>query len=262
MKASVVIVTKNQKGFLQQTLPILLHQKFFGGYETIVVDSGSTDGAVGLVKSLPVKLVQIPPENFNYASAFNLGASWAKGEFLVRLSGDCIPQRIDFLTELLRPFSDPRVGATYGRYSISGRPGFGFPPAWSASRFPNKLTRYHIRPNFISSMSLMGETSEKLFNLAGGCCAVRKEIWKKRPFNENLAEAEDAEYAWFLHLIGYDIVYNPRAVCLHEHKISRRFYRPLQVKINWMKVLAGFIKYYFKKAFGSDEYENLNYLKQ
>ena len=59
---------------------------------------------------------------------------------------------------------------------------------------------------------------KNVYEFAGGCCAVRKSTWEKRPFNERLLAGEDAEYSWFLHLIGYDIVYNPKAVALHEHK--------------------------------------------
>ena len=55
MTASVIIITKNQKEFLHQTIPTLLSQKFSGSFEIIVVDSGSTDGAVEYVKTFPVK---------------------------------------------------------------------------------------------------------------------------------------------------------------------------------------------------------------
>ena len=58
---------------------------------------------------------------------------------------------------------------------------------------------------------------KNVYEFAGGCCAVRKSTWEN-DLNERLLAGEDAEYSWFLHLIGYDIVYNPKAVALHEHK--------------------------------------------
>jgi len=227
MKASIIIITKDQKNLLQRSLPVLLSQDFEGGCEIIVVDSGSTDGARGYLESLPVKLVKIRPETFNFAKAFNTGAEKAEGKFLVRLSGDVIPIGEGWLNEMIRPFEDPGVGGTYGIYTITGREGYGYPDFWPAERFPQKLTKYSVRPTFLMGINLFGiefgddKAREKAFNFAGGCCAVRKNIWQKRPFNEKLLAGEDAEYAWFLHLIGYDIVCNPKAKTIHEHKLAR-----------------------------------------
>src|SRR3990172_10003220 len=116
MEASIIIITKDQKEFLQKTLPVLLNQEFKGKYEIIVVDSGSTDDALQYIKSLPINLVQISPETFNYARAFNTGSKKAKGKLLIRLSGDCLPQDNFFLKEILDGFEDTKVGGTYGRY--------------------------------------------------------------------------------------------------------------------------------------------------
>jgi len=220
MKASVIIITKNQKHFLQQSLPVLLSQNFKEDFEIIVIDSGSTDGAREYIKSLPVKLIEFPAKNFKYARAFNSGAKIAKGEFLIRLSGDAIPVGKSFLKEILGPFKNLNVGAVYGKYKTTDRKGWGYPDFWPAKRFPKKLTKYSLRPNFLK-MILDRKFREEVFNLAGACCAIRREIWQKRPFNEKLSGAEDGEYAWFLHLAGYDIVCNPRAEVIHEHKIRR-----------------------------------------
>jgi GT2 family glycosyltransferase len=61
---------------------------------------------------------------------------------------------------------------------------------------------------------------DKLTALAGACCATRRGLWKERSFNENLLGGEDSEYALYLHLKGYDVVYNPKAEVLHEHKAA------------------------------------------
>lgn len=245
--ASVVIITKNQKEILLKSLPVLLKQNLEDKYEIIVVDSGSTDGAVEYTKSLPVKLVEIRPETFNYVKAFNTNAKNAKGKFLVRLSGEVIPTKTDFLAELLKPFTDEKVGGTYGRYTLSGRTGYGYPAFWPAERFPKKITTYSVRPNPFK-MLFNKKHLELVTNFAGGCCAIRREIWEKRPFNENLIAAEDAEYSWFLHTIGLDIVCNPRAVVLHEHKIKKG---GLNLLPKWKLVLIKeYSKYYLNKLKG------------
>ena len=217
MKVSVIIITKNQKNLLQESLPVLLRQDLKDRYEIIIVDSGSTDGAREYIQTLPVKLIKIKPERFNFAAAFNLGANKASGEFLIRYSGDVIPKKKDFRSQLIRPFEDPKVGATYGKYTITGRKGYTYPSFWSEKRFPSKVTKYSIKPNLIK-MRTNSEHLTEVTNLAGGCCSIRRSIWKSRPFNEKMPAAEDAEYAIFLHLKGFDIVCNPEAEVIHEHK--------------------------------------------
>lgn len=221
MQVSVIIITKNQKNLLQQSLPMLLKQNLELGYEIIVVDSGSEDGAIEYIKSLPIKLVNIPPENFRFARAFNIGAKRAKGEFLVRLSGDVIPKKEDFLAEIVEPFKDGKVGGTYGRYIQTGKKGYSYPNFWPPERFPNKTVRFSEKVNFFKTFfSKNSGYMDSITSLAGACCAIRRKTWKTRPFNENLLGGEDAEYAMYLHSQDFDVVYNPKAEVIHEHKIE------------------------------------------
>ena len=219
MRASVIIITKNQKELLRRSLPVLLRQDLKNEFEIIIVDSGSTDGAREYIQTLPVKLIRTKPESFNFASAFNVGAKEALGEFLIRLSGDVVPKKKDFISQMIKSFGDPRVGGAYGKYTLSGKRGYTYPFFWPAERFPSKVTRYSIKPNLIRMLFDKRHMGDVL-GFAGGCCAVKRSTWEKRHFNERLFGAEDAEYALYLHLEGLDIVYNPKAEVVHEHKIT------------------------------------------
>ncbi len=226
MQVSVIILTKNQKELLRQSLPVLLNQKKIHDCEIIIVDSGSTDGAVEYIKTLPVKLVQIEPEKFSFPGSFNLGAKQATGEILIRLSGDAVPQNEDFIFEMISPFQKASVGGVFGRYVLSGRSGYELPNFWEPWTFPDSEVAYpaingpsmglRFSPNKNKTHQFL-----KLVLFAGGCCALRRKIWLIRPFNENLIAAEDPDYGFFLRLMGYEVVYNPRAVVIHEHSIVR-----------------------------------------
>ena len=254
---SVIIIAKNQIDFLKQSIPILKKQKTAHKFEIMVMDSSSTDGSLSYLEKMKVQTFLYDSPHFNYARAFNLAAEHAKGELLVRLSGDVIPTNEHFLSELIKPFSKEKVGATYGRYIISGRKGYTYPAFWHEDRFPNKEINYHINPPFLAGVSIFGweinkKQNGKIFNLAGACCAVRKSIWKTRQFNENLIGGEDAEYAWYLHMKGYDVVYNPKAVVLHEHPISRHepanlfeIFNVWQFIFNW-EIVKNTVLHYFK----------------
>lgn len=262
MNASIIIITKNQKEYMRKTIPILKKQKFKGRYEIIVVDSGSTDGAREYCVKQKVKVVDIAPETFNYANAFNTGAKLAKGKYLVRLSGDCVPLKTNWLTEIVKPFSDAKVGGTFGKYVISGRKGYGYPEYWPATRFPNKSIRYTVKPfTFMGIGISYWILGKKVFEFAGGNCAIRKTIWLKRPLNENLPSGEDAEYAWFLHTTGFDIEYNSRAEALHEHKtdIKRNQYKLLGISKPQVAMQTVIWSYWIKRILGYDNFANLHF---
>ncbi len=217
MLASAILITKNQKEYLRKTISTLLTQTLKEDLEIIVVDSGSTDGAREYLKREKITLLEIQPKYFNYANAFNVGASQAKGAYLIRLSGDALPQGTNFVAELIKPYTNPKVGGTYGKYVISHREGYYYPNYWPAKRFPENTTTISLKK--VGPFSGINKKN-RLTDFARACCSIRKAIWDKRPFNEKLRVGEDAEYAWFLHVCGWDITYTPHALCLHEHEVE------------------------------------------
>ncbi len=259
MLASVIIITKNQKEYLQETIPVLKNQKVQGDYEVIVVDSGSTDGAVEYAKKMQVKVIEIDGKNFNYARAFNIGVKKARGEIVIRLSGDCRPKRNDFIWQMTKYFRDKKVGGVYGKYTVSGRTGYGYPNGWEEDKFGNKEKRIVSKKRFLSGLIETGEERQKLFSFAGGCCAVRRDLVNKRPFNERMKEGEDGEYAWFVHLMGYDIVYNPSAEVLHEHRLKKVNSKKYLFEQHHLYYLGEAGKYWFERCLGKDRYRNYRY---
>ena len=89
-KISIVIRTKNEEKYLAQTLDMLIAQKEMD-FEIIIVDSGSTDRTLDIIKNYHVKLIEIKPEEFTYGYALNIGAEAASGEYLLNLSAHAIP---------------------------------------------------------------------------------------------------------------------------------------------------------------------------
>ena len=77
---SVIILTKNQSDLLNKSIPVLLLQQGNFNYEIIVMDSGSTDGAIEYLETQKIKLLQIKPEEFQYAGTFNYAVKYANGK--------------------------------------------------------------------------------------------------------------------------------------------------------------------------------------
>lgn len=230
-KASIIIITWNQRRFLEKSLPMIFDQ-IFKDFEAIAVDSGSTDGALELMRKYPIKIVHYKGSTgsgFNYARAFNLGAKEARGEFLVRLSGDAIPANKFWLVNLLKPFSDPKVAGSYSRQLYS------FSADWD-----QRLLGFFVFSRF---HSFFEKTACGLM-FWGASCALRRDLWQKVPFDEIQKRMEDACWSLKVNRLGYKTVYVPFSIVKHTHKRSflktgRLFLSTLKsISVLYFKALA------------------------
>ena len=91
IKVSVILPVFNEANYIKATLDSIINQNF-NGYEVIVVDDGSTDDTLNIVKktleglSLPHQIIH--QENSGVSSARNKGISLARGEYIVFVDGD------------------------------------------------------------------------------------------------------------------------------------------------------------------------------
>jgi rhamnosyltransferase len=114
---TIAILTFNGEQYLDRILTAIEGQDFEGTVETLVLDSGSTDGTLGIVSRHPsVRLHQIPNEEFGHGRTRNLAANLASGTTVVYLTHDAIPADAHWLRELLAPFEKfPGVEGVVGR---------------------------------------------------------------------------------------------------------------------------------------------------
>src|SRR5215471_20318799 len=101
IETSILIPTKNGAQDIGACLGAIYSQKHVRPFEVLVVDSGSTDATLEIVRRYPARIEQIPPEAFHHARTRNAVASLARGEFLVFLSQDAIPASDSWLVSLL-----------------------------------------------------------------------------------------------------------------------------------------------------------------
>jgi glycosyltransferase involved in cell wall biosynthesis len=195
-----VIRAKNEAGFIGETLQAIFESNL-APCQVVVVDSGSTDGTQAIVRSYPTQLIQITPEEFTYGYALNLGVASVEAEIVATLSAHSLPSGIDWLRNLIRPFSRPSVAGVYGR----------------------QLPRANATPLELIGMRLTGVLSESprtldrrpLFSNANG--AFRRSLWLEHPFDESLRGAEDIAWVRTMQERGYVIAYEPTAVVYHSH---------------------------------------------
>ena len=197
MKASVVLRTRNEAASLPRVLDALFAQKGVE-FEVIAVDSGSTDGGPDLLAERGMRVIHLAAERFSYGRALNLGCQEASGDVLVFLSAHALPGGEDWMRSLIKPLKDDESlagvgGAENGR--IPGLPGV---------RAPLKL-------------DLEGYRRNPYAGLVNANAAIRRDIWNRFPFNEDLTGAEDKEWTMRVLAAGYKVLLVPAADVEHRH---------------------------------------------
>jgi cellulose synthase/poly-beta-1,6-N-acetylglucosamine synthase-like glycosyltransferase/peptidoglycan/xylan/chitin deacetylase (PgdA/CDA1 family) len=89
--------------------------------EVIVVDDGSTDATAAVVAGLGLANVTLVRQaNAGKPAALNAGLARASHDIVVTVDGDTVFEPAT-LTELVKPFRDPRVGAVSGNTKVGNR---------------------------------------------------------------------------------------------------------------------------------------------
>jgi glycosyltransferase involved in cell wall biosynthesis len=108
-KTSIIIPTLNEEAYLLETLASLENQNVKNAYpekfETIVVDSGSTDKTLEIAEKFDTKVLNAPRGKL---TARHMGVMNAKGEIMVGVDADTYYPP-NYLNLILRQFKNPEV---------------------------------------------------------------------------------------------------------------------------------------------------------
>ena len=84
---SVIIPTYNSSSYLKEAVESALGQDY-PNLEVLIIDDGSTDNSLSLIRSFHDRVEILKSENFGAASARNLGIQASSGEYLAFLDSD------------------------------------------------------------------------------------------------------------------------------------------------------------------------------
>lgn len=212
MDVSIIILTKNAGEGFANLLERLSSQKFDANYEIIVIDSGSTDNTSEIARSLPVKFVRIKPEEFHHGKTRNLGAERATGEVLVYITQDALPLHDDWLHKLTDDLADPQIAMVVGRQI-----------PWQTTKPPEKFFySYYFPEHRIEIARDAPDYYRDNMFISNVNSAIKRDAWKQFRFSEDIALAEDKEFARRILLAGWKVIYRPDAVVYHAHDFSLR----------------------------------------
>ena len=92
-KVSIIIATRDQPHHLNNCLNAIEQNTKYSNYEVIIVNNNTHDkDAIRILKNTKHKIVNYSYK-FNYSKANNFGVKFAKGEYLIFLNNDTIPEK-------------------------------------------------------------------------------------------------------------------------------------------------------------------------
>ncbi len=102
---SIIIPAFNEETAIAKSLEEIIHLGLHQKYEIIVVDDGSTDKTVEIVRKFPVRLIR-HHANKGYGAALKTGIRKATGEKIITIDSDGQhdPKNLDQVVELLDEF--------------------------------------------------------------------------------------------------------------------------------------------------------------
>lgn len=260
---SVIIVNYNTENLLHQCLSSVYGRNHQFPIETLVVDNGSLDGSVPMVRrDFPdVRLIE-NEENVGFARANNIGLEVARGDYVLLLNsdtkvlGDALPKLVTFLDthsdvavvsgRLVYPdFSDQGVARTFptplnaifGRRSLLTR------------LFPNN--KYSKR--YMISRRNQSKEPFEVDWVSGACLMVRKKVIEDVGLLDErfFMYWEDADLCFRIKQKDWKIYCIPEAIVIHFEGKSSQKQKNSRMIIEFNKnVYRYYRKHYIKNLFG------------
>ena len=212
-RASIVIPVYNHFTHTLACLRALAEHPPRASCEIIVIDDGSSDETTTALPSIAGLRYQRRRENGGFIAACNDGATIARGEFLVFLNNDTVPQP-GWLDSLLQTFDEHAdtglVGAQLlypdGRLQEAGGVVFTDGSSWNYGRFesPQDPRFAYLRDaDYVSGAAVA--IPRALFQQVGG-------------FDPRYAPAyyEDTDLAFAVRAAGKRVLYQPAARVVHD----------------------------------------------
>ena len=216
--ASAVVVTYNALPWVEQCLGSVQE------VETVVVDNGSTDGTVDVVRELFPGATVVEQPNRGLAAGWNAGMAVASGRYFLILNADA------WLTEgslrRLVAFADsrpeaaivgPRLLNTDGTLQRSVR---AFPTLWRLATeylFLRKLAPGSRALNAFYAGGFAHDEVREADFVMGACMLVRREaVEQVGPLDESFfLFSEETDWAYRFRQAGWKVLFFPGAECIH-----------------------------------------------
>jgi len=199
-KVSIIMRSKNSEWIIGHALSALYSQNF-KDFELLVVDSGSTDRTLDIVKKYPHRLIEIEAISYYPGAVLNMAIEQARGEIIVFQNSDGVPLCEDTLGRLVEAFDDSEVQAAVSR------------------QLPRPDAHAWVKRDYAVSFPDSDELPSWI-GLSLPLAAMRKDIWKEHEFYTDAWASEDTEWGEWAKRNGHKIKYVKDAIIMHSHNYT------------------------------------------
>jgi O-antigen biosynthesis protein len=225
---TIIIPTKNQLPMLQRCIESILEKTKYPNYEIIIVDNNSDDPLVmPYLEQLELLLsdrlrVFSYPHVFNFSAINNAAVQQANGEYLVLLNNDTAMIQDSWLDELLHHAMRPEVGIVGAKLL-----------------YPNGLVQHAgvvmglrgpaDHPCIGASLEASGymhrlQLDQNYSVVTAACLMIRKSVYEQAGGMDEVdfkVSYNDVDLCLKVGRLGYQTVWTPYAVVMHEGSVSQ-----------------------------------------
>ncbi|WP_028110641.1 glycosyltransferase [Ferrimonas futtsuensis] len=200
---SVIIRTLNEEKHLDELLAAINSQtKKEFNIEVIIVDSGSTDSTLTIANKYGCRITYIDKNEFTFGRSLNIGCEFADGDYLVFISGHCIPCDKNWIENLVAPLHQRKCDYVYGR---------------QLARDTTKFSEMQLFKKYFPEVSKVPQEGYFCNNANS---AIRKDVWESYKFDETLTGCEDMFLAKQIIAESMHLGYVAEAAVFHIHDES------------------------------------------
>lgn len=219
---SIIIVNWNGENFLAPCLESIRNQESPEVLiETILIDNGSGDNSVKLVKkSYPDVRIIENKTNFGFAEGNNQGYRLAQGNYILLLNNDATlaPGAVSKMVLFMGGRDDigvvqPKIYFQQSRDILDSQGSY--------------LARYGFLLNTFKIKDDGDLTPRPIFSAKGACMMIRREVIEKLGLFDPdfFVYFEESDFCWRVWLAGWRVYYFPRPAARHlvgqsSHKLS------------------------------------------
>ena len=199
-KVSIVVPAYNEEKTIEGCIQSLLGLTYpKNKYEILIVDNNSNDKTAKIIQEYDISyLKETKP---GPSAARNLGIKKAKGEIIAFIDADCVVDK-NWLKNLVKGFDNPKIVGSGGKIKV-------FKPLKMIEKYADR--RLYNQKQFIQGIGGL------LPFLATVNCADKAEVFKKIGlFDPSFTSAEDNDFGWRIHALGYKFSYVSSAIVFHQ----------------------------------------------
>jgi GT2 family glycosyltransferase/glycosyltransferase involved in cell wall biosynthesis len=227
---STVVVNHERRELLRSCLESLqrAHERVDDRTELVVVDNGSSDGSVELVREhFPDVVLVTLPGNQGFAGGLAAGIAAAAGDWIAVFNNDTTvePDAVAVMLEAAR--SNDRVGSVAAQMRFADRRDV-------LNSAGLELDRLGIAADRLVGSRVRNHPERQpyeVFGATGGAALFSRDMLDEiGGFDDTFfAFFEDVDVAWRAHAHGWTALYAPAAVVYHHHSATARHGSPAKL---------------------------------